>query len=309
MDGAFPFWDNRDMMDLGDLRAFARIAELKSISAAARALRAPKSSVSRCLARLEATIGAPLVERSTRRLRLTDMGTLFQPHALRVLAEVQEAEGAVSDFAGVPRGTLRVNAPITFAIGLIAPMLAPFVARFPEVRIVLDVENRRIDVLAEEVDLVIRIGTLPDSQLVARRLATLQLWACASPAYLAERGTPASVADLSSHALLAWADRPTSWGFTAPSGAHENVEVTPGTVLPEPAIMQVAVAGGAGIARLPDFLVAGPIARGELVHVLPDHAPESVEVYALYPSRRSISAKVRVFTDALVAHLLAARQT
>ena len=164
------------MMDLGDLRAFVRIAELKSVSAAARALRAPKSSMSRSLARLEAEVGMALVDRSTRHLRLTDAGTLLQPHALRILLEVQDATASLSDFAGVPRGTLRINAPVTFAIGLIGPMAAPFMARFPEVRIVLDVENRQIDVLAEEVDLVIRIGVLPDSQLIARRLESLELW-------------------------------------------------------------------------------------------------------------------------------------
>lgn len=115
------------MLDLGDLRAFARIADLKSISASARALGAPKSSVSRSLARLEETVGITLVDRSTRHLRLTDAGLLLQPHALRILAEVYEAEEALGDLAGKPRGTLRINAPVTFAIGLIAPMLAPFI--------------------------------------------------------------------------------------------------------------------------------------------------------------------------------------
>ena len=297
------------MMDLGDLRAFVRIAELNSVSAAARALRAPKSSVSRSLARLEAEVGMALVDRSTRHLRLTDAGTMLQPHALRILLEVQDATASLSDFAGVPRGTLRINAPVTYAIGLIGPMVAPFMARFPEVRIVLDVENRQIDVLAEEVDLVIRIGALPDSQLVARRLASLELWACASPAYLNARGSPASVTELADHTLLAWADRPTEWGFTTPSGGRQTLEVEPGTVLPEPAVMQAVVAGGAGIARLPDFLAAGAIARGEIIRVLPDHLGDAVEVHALYPSRHTISGKVRAFTDALSAHVHAEKKT
>lgn len=154
------------MLDLIDVRAFARIADLRSVSAAARALKAPKSSVSRSLARLEAAVGAVLVERSTRHLRLTDVGALFHPHALRILNDVDEAETALGSFAGVPRGTLRVNALYAFALALLAPMLPAFLARYPEVRVTLDVDNRQVDVLAEQADLMIRIGTLATSGLI-----------------------------------------------------------------------------------------------------------------------------------------------
>jgi len=162
---------------------------------------------------------------------------------------------------------------------------------------------------AEEADLVIRIGGLADSALIARRLATLELWACASPCYLAARGTPGSVGDLIGHDLFAWMDRIERWGFRSPDGRAEEVEVQPRTVVPEPAAMQVMLEGGVGIARVPDFLAASPIARGALVRVLPDLQPDSVEVHALYPSHRSLSAKVRVFIDALVVHLAKMRDT
>lgn len=297
------------MLDLTDIRAFARIADLKSVSGAARTLKAPKSSVSRSLSRLEAAVGVVLVERSTRHLRLTEAGALFLSHALRILNDVDEAETALGSFAGAPRGTLRVNAPFTFAVGLLAPMLPAFLASYPEVRVVLDIENRLIDMLAEDIDLVIRVGELADSALIARRLATIELWACASPAYVAARGMPASAQDLSAHELIAWADRTTTWGFRSCEGKLEEVEVLPRTVVPEPAAAQLVVEGGAGIARLPDFIAADPIAKGTLVRVLPHLKPDAVDVHALYPSHRSLSVKVRVFIDALVIHLARMRGT
>lgn len=291
------------MLDLIDVRAFARIADLRSVSAAARTLKAPKSSVSRSLARLEAAVGAVLVERSTRHLRLTDAGALFHPHALRILNDVDEAETALGSFAGVPRGTLRVNAPYAFALALLAPMLPAFLARYPEVLVTLDVNNRQVDVLAEQADLVIRIGTLATSGLIARRLATMELWACASPAYLATRGTPASVDDLSGHDIVGRVEGRTRWTFRTPGAEPEEIDVNPRLSVPDPALTQVVLIGGAGIGRLPDFMARSAIARGELVRVLAEVEPGSVEVHALYPSHRSLSAKVRVFIDALVAHM------
>ena len=187
------------MLDLADLRAFARIADLGSVSGAARALGMPKSSASRSLARLEAAAGAALVERSTRRLRLTDAGHLLQRHARRILDDVGEAENALAGLISVPRGTLRVSAGFTFAVGPLAPMLPRFLARYPEVRVALTIDNRDVDLLAEEFDLAIRIGPLRDSELIARRLTTVALWTCASPAYLAARGTPATVKELRGH--------------------------------------------------------------------------------------------------------------
>ena len=307
MDTAFPFWNADAVLDLTDLRAFARIADLGSVSAAARALKAPKSSVSRSLARLEQAVGAVLVERSTRRLRLTDAGALLRPHARRILNDVDEAETALGGFGGVPRGLLRVNATYAFAQGVLAPMLPPFLARHPEVRVALDIENRRIDPMAEEADLVIRLGPLADSALIARRLAVLEVWLCASPAYLAARGTPARAADLARHDMIMRSDRAERWELRTADGRAEEVEVRPRAVLAEPAAALAAIAGGAGIGRVPDYLASGAIAEGRLVRVLPCAEPHRVEAHALYPSHRSLSAKVRVFIDALVAHLAAAR--
>jgi DNA-binding transcriptional LysR family regulator len=291
------------MLDLTDLRAFARIAELGSVSGAARALGMPKSSASRSLARLEAVVGLALLERSTRHLRLTDAGRLLQRHARRILDDVSEAENALTGLVGVPRGTLRVSVGFTFAVGPLATMLPRFLARYPEVRVALSIDNRNVDLLAEAFDVAIRIGPLPDSELVARRLTTIALWTCASPVYLAARGTPTTVEDLDAHELIGRVDRRSTWRFRAPGGSRHEIEIVPGTVIPEPAVLKALLIGGAGIGRLPDFHAADAVADGTLVRLLPDCDDESVEVHALYPSHRSLSAKVRVFIDALAEHL------
>ncbi len=295
------------MLHLTDLKAFARIAELGSVSAAARSLRSPKSSVSRSLARLEASVGASLIERSTRSLRLTDAGLLLHRHARRILDDVGEAENALGGLVGVPRGDLRVSVPFTFAAGPLALMLPGFMKRYPEVRVVLSIDNRPVDLLVDEIDLAIRIGRLPDSELIARRLARFELWPCATPAYLAARGVPAAVDDLRHHTLIAHVDRRGPQRFRTPTGEVREVELEPASVVPEPAVVKTMLLAGAGIGWLPDFHAADALASGSLVRVLADHPADSVEAHALYPSHRSLSAKVRVFIDALVAHLAAAR--
>ncbi len=295
------------MLDLAHLRAFARIADLGSVSGAARSLGMPKSSVSRSLSRLEEAVGTALIERSTRHLRLTDAGLLLQRHAARILGDVTEAENAVGGLIGKPTGTLRVSVGFTFAAGPLAPMLPGFLARYPDVRVVLTVDNRMADLLTEEIDVSIRIGPLRDSELIARKLGTIELWPCASPAYLAERGTPRTVEDLLAHRLIAHTDRRIPWSIRTPSGAVHEIQTEPGTVIPEPAVAKIMLLGGAGIAWLPDFNARQAVADGTLVRLLADHPTEAVDVHALYPSHRSLSAKVRVFVDALAAHMVAAR--
>jgi DNA-binding transcriptional LysR family regulator len=291
------------MLDLTDLRVFVRITDAGSISGAARALGMPKSSVSRSLARIEATLRATLVERSTRRLRLTDAGLLLQRHARRILDEVGEAEDAIAGFVGVPRGTLRISAPPSFAAGPLAPMLPAFLARYPELRVVLSFDNQPIVVLPDDIDVAIRAGTLPDSDLVARRLASTQLWACASPGYLATFGTPTTVDELRGHTLVTLFDHRSIWRFRTPGGVVQEFAAEPGLVVPEHAIARTVLIGGAGIGRLPEYHARDAIADGTLVRLLPTYEGERIDVHALYPRQRSLSAKVRVFVDALSAHL------
>lgn len=286
-------------MDFVDLRAFVRITDEGSISSAARSLGAPKSSVSRSLSRLEETLGAVLFERGTRELRLTDAGRLFLPHARRVLIDVDEAGTALDGLIGKPCGTLKINAAVTFALGLIAPMLPDFIRRYPEVRVILETENRIVDLAREDVDVAIRVGRLPDSDLIARKIRLVELWPCASPAYLSDRGVPETPRALAEHELLNWTERPGDWRFVDENGTAHDVALKAGTVAPEPAVTLMLVAAGLGIARLPDFLAAPHVAGGRLVRLLPAFQTETVEVHAVYPAHRSLSAKVRVFIEAL----------
>lgn len=291
------------MLNPFDLRAFSRIAQLRSVSAAARELKMPKSSVSRSLARLEESLRVTLVERSTRHLRLTDAGTLFLPHAVRLLDDMEEAETALTNFAGTARGTLRVSAPLAYVSTLVTPMLPGFLMRYPEVQVVLDLNHRNVDMLAEDIDLVVRMGPLADSSSVARRLPSLHMWLCASPQYVARKGMPVRVADLPAHDVIDRIDGPNEWVFDLPDEGRVRVTLNPRVVSPEPAVGMALILGGAGIGRLPSFMAEPAIAEGRLLRILPESLPQTVEAHALYPSHRSLSAKVRVFIDALVTHL------
>ena len=290
-------------MSPDDLRIFVRITDTGGVSQAANAMRTPKSSISRSLARLEQTAGVRLFERTGRSLRLSEAGQLLLPHARRILDDLAEAGAVLEGMNGQPRGTLRINAAMTYALGIVAPMLPDFIRRYPEVRVVLDTENRIVDFSREDVDVAIRIGVLPDSDLIARKLGRIELWSCASPDYLARHGTPQAPGDLSSHVLLGWHDRPSEWRFVDASGTSHIVTVPPGTVAPEPAVLQVLLAGGIGIGRLPDFLVRPAIAAGTLVRILNGYQSETVDAHVVFPAHRSLSGKVRLFVDSLTASL------
>jgi DNA-binding transcriptional LysR family regulator len=295
-------------MELADIRAFCRVADLGGVSAAARSLGLPKSTISRSLARLEVAVGATLVDRSTRHLRLSDAGVLFRPYAMRILADVDEAGTALDSFAGAPRGILRVSAPFTVAVAILSPMLPWFLASYPEVRVILNVENRVIDMPLEAADLVIRASRgLVDSDLIARHLLTTETWTCASPSYLAAHGTPSTVAELGLHALIGYADGPATWSYRSPDGAVQRIEFTPAGAVSDSAALKPVIGGGGGIGRLPDFIARGAVARGDLVRLFAEMEGDKFEVHALYTSHRSLSAKVRVFIDALIEHLAAER--
>lgn len=295
-------------MELSDLRAFARIADLMSVSAAARALGLPKSGVSRALARLERDVGTLLVDRSTRHLRLTDAGRLFRPHALRILADVDEAVAAMEGLGGTPAGTLRVSLPYTVATALVAPMLPGFVAAFPQVRVVLAVENRFIDMPVEAADLLIRVGPLVNNDLIARRLLESEAWVCASPGYLATHGIPLRAADLRHHLLIGYADRPMAYQDDV-GGDGGRIELPPTVAISDSAALLPVVLADGGIATLPDFLAAPYVTDGRLVRLWPAARGDRTVIHAVYPSHRSLSAKVRVFIDALVSSIAAISAT
>jgi DNA-binding transcriptional LysR family regulator len=297
-----PGIERSSMLDLDALSAFVRVADLGGISQAARALGAPKSSVSRELANLEASLGIALLERSNRSLRLTDAGRLLHEHAVRILGEIEEAQTSLGNLVATPQGPLRVSAPYAFAVARLAPMLSSFLVRYPQVRVVLDAENRVGDVNARDADVAIRFGRLPNSELVARRLPSVASWLCASSTYLAAHGRPRTVADLARHAIVAHTVSH-EWTFDTVGVGVEWVTVKPRAVISDPTVSLPMLQAGVGIGQLPDFVATSALRDKSLVRVLPRSEGPRVDAHALYPSHRSLSPKVRVFLDDLVAYL------
>lgn len=295
------------METLTGLEVFVRVVRAGSFSAAARELNQTPSAVSKQIARLEDRLGARLLNRTTRRLGLTEVGAAFHARAERILGEVEEAEQAVSHLNAAPRGTLRLDMPSSFGRLYIAPLLPRFLSRYPDIRIDASLNDRYIDPLEEAVDLVIRIGELSDSSLIARRLAPNRRVVCGTPAYFARYGRPARPADLTAHNCLV---------YTYRAGRHDWPFVCQGAAPPAPEIVRVhgnletnnvevlrsAVLADLGIGLFPLWLAGPDLAAGRLVRALPKHhAPDSA-VYAVYPPGRHLSPKVRSFVDFLAAH-------
>jgi LysR family transcriptional regulator AphB len=294
--------------DLNDVLAFTQVADSGSFTRAAERLGWPKSTVSHRVARLEACLGARLLERSTRRLRLTDVGARFHEHARRVLQELDEAAATVASFRSRPQGRLRVSASVVLGQALLPAMLAEYASLHPDVELFVDLTNRRVDLLEEGFDLAIRAGTLPDSSLVARRLGRAAARLFAAPAYLRRHGSPKAVADLSRHVLL---DNTTTgpgqaWQLTHDDGRDEQVIAPARLAANDALLLREIAAAGAGIATLPAFVAAPAVSVGRLVAVLPGWATRRVDVQAVFPSHKSLSPAVRAFVDLAALRLGAA---
>jgi DNA-binding transcriptional LysR family regulator len=298
------------MLDLVDLHAFIRIAELGSISAAARATNTSKSALSRSLTRLEEHLGTTLLERTTRSLKPTDAGVLLRERGQQLLDQAAQVESAVEALAGALSGELHVTVPYTLATGPIAAMMPAFLTRYPGIRVIFDFDNRGPEVMPEGFDVAIRAGPLPDSDLLARRLAGPALWACASPAYLERHPPITCLADLDAHDWVVHAAHRREYVFRSRDGAEraEHKVVLPaGTVASEPEVVRSMLLSGVGIGLLPDYLAADAVRLGQLVRILPAYDLGTIDITALYPRWHAGSAKVRVFINALTEHLLAAR--
>lgn len=287
------------MLTLIDILVLAKVAELRSVTRTAKTLGMPKSSVSRNLARLEEELGAPLIQRAGKQLSLTDSGQVFYQHALRILGDVDEAQIAVGQMRSSPRGHLRVAAPVTSGQFLLAPLLPEFLARYPDVTLALELTSRRIDPIEEQIDVVIHVGPLEDSRLVARKLGAFPLWLYGSPAYLAQRGTPTKVGDLSRHTVLDIFEGPHNWELEGPDG-KVTMAVAPRLSINDPSAVMTAAAGGTGLGWMPPFLCAQDVEAGLLVHVLPDWRRGVREVHALFPGPRTLSPRARAFIDFLL---------
>lgn len=287
---------------LAGMEVFVRAIRLGGLSAAGRSMGISPTMAARHLDALEARLGTTLVNRTTRRLALTDAGTAYLDRAERVLAEIAEADADASAQSLAVEGLLRVSAPATFGVMYIADLAADFHRLHPGVTIELGLDDRHVDLLEERWDMAIRIGRLSDSSLVARRLAPVRLAVCASPGYLAERGTPTSLADLSDHDCLGYTlvtlTGTAVWGFGPDGGEQIPIRGSLHANNGE-ALVRAAVAGQ-GLVYGPRFIAANAIRQGELVEV--DLGAEYMDlgaVHAVTHSRRRLSARVRSWLDFL----------
>lgn len=287
---------------LTGMQVFERVAALGSLTAAARALSMSQTMATKHLAALESRLGVQLVHRSTRALRLTEAGRGYLDAVERILADIDEAEGRAAELRGTVRGTLRLNAPVSFGIRRLAPLLPGLAARHPDLVVDLGLNDRRVNLIDEGWDMAIRVGRLDDSRLVARKLADCPAVTCAAPAYLARHGTPRRVDELAGHVCLSYTLSRQAGGETWAFGARADIRVAVrGPVRANNGDVLVAAAvAGMGIVHQPDFLVEDEIAAGRLVPLVLDQpAPPIGGVHALWPADRSPPAKVRAVVDYL----------
>ncbi len=290
---------------LSDVAVFVQVVSRGSFTAAAETLGLSKSVVSKYVTRLEDRLGARLLNRTTRRLSLTEVGRAFFERSQRGLLEIEEAEAEVSRLQGEPRGELRLSSPMSFGILHLAPLLPALLARYPELTVDMVLDDRKVDLVDEGFDLAIRIGELPDSSLVARRLGPCRHVVCGSPAYFARSGIPQSPEDLSQHAAITYryANAPDEWHFLAADGGHRQVTVTSRIKMNSSLALREALLNGAGVTLTPTFVVGADIRAGRLRAVLQGYRAMEVSIYAVYPQRKHLSPKIRAFVDFLAEHI------
>ncbi|MBK9034371.1 MAG: LysR family transcriptional regulator [Myxococcales bacterium] len=290
-------------MDLNEIVVFAKVVETKSFTAAAQQLGLPKSTVSRKVSQLEERLDARLLQRTTRKLSLTEIGQAYYERCQRIVADIASAEQLVGDMQTTPRGRLKVTAPVDIGAFRLGELTAAFLTKQPDIDVHLELTDRVVDLVDEGYDLGIRFGPLPESSLVARRLTTLAMGLYASPAYLERRGTPTDPDELGEHDLLVFAPVPrlATWTLQGPTG---QVELTPSARLTSNNLLAVheAARNGAGIAYIAGFVLrcAGD---SVLVPVLPTWRSAPIDLFAVYPSGRNLAPKVRLYLDYLAEQL------
>jgi DNA-binding transcriptional LysR family regulator len=287
-------------VDLNDIIVFTKVVETHSFTGAAEQLGLPKSTVSRKLAQLEERLGVRLVQRTTRKLALTDIGQAYYDRCSKIVADLAAAEQLVTDMQATPSGRVRVTAPIDLSSTHLGAIVAEFLAMHTDINVELEATDRIVDLIEEGFDVAVRFGPLPESTLIARRLCTVDGVLCAAPSYLARRGTPTTVEELDDHDRVLFTPSKTTQSWTLARGdasyefgrpahfASNNVE----------AVRDAALAG-AGIAVLTDFMVAADIASGTLVPMLADWRSRVFEVNAVYPARQNLPPRITLFLDHL----------
>ena len=293
------------MSSLTDVAVFVQVVDSGSFTAAAERLDLSKSVVSKYVTRLEERLGARLLNRTTRRLSLTEAGRVFYSRSRLGLQAIDEAEAEVSRLQGEPRGTLRINTPMSFGILHVAPALPEFLRRYPHVSVDMSLDDRIVDMVEEGYDVSVRVAELPDSSLVARRLAPCRTVIVAAPAYLERHGTPRAPADLRDHNVITFRYQESAlhWHFKGPGQKTYSVPVAGTVQMNNSLALREALLGGAGITRTPTFVVGEDLKAGRLVPLLTDYETLQISVYLVYPQRRHLSPKVRAFVDFLAQRI------
>ena len=283
------------------ITAFVRVVEAGSFARAADRMGASVSAVSRHVAELEAHLAVRLLNRTTRRLSLTEGGQAFFDRCVQLLADLEEAEAAVSSAALVPRGTLRLTCSASFGSRHLAPAIAAFAVRHPQMRFDVELSERFVDLVEEGFDLAVRIGAAGSQNVVARRIGTTRMLCCAAPSYLERNGEPRKPEDLATHQCMSYEYLPNRnvWSFRDPAGAERSVRITGAIHSNNGRFLVALAASGAGISREPDFISGPDVRAGRLKPILRDFEPLPLPIYVVYPSRRHLSAKVRAFADFL----------
>ena len=289
--------------DLNELAVFTYVVEHGGFTAAADATQLPKSNISRRIANLEKRLGVRLLERTTRKVHLTEIGNIYYRHCRRMLDEANHADLCVERVMETPRGTLRVSATVTTGQLLLAPLATEFMTQNPEVQLELLLVNRHVDVIDEGFDLVIRIGALEDSSLVTRSLGHCGLFVYASPEYLEARGTPQHPEDLEYHDCLVMSDMHNDNQWTLSNGdINKQMSLKPRAIVNDFATLRSIVADGGGVAILPGYLHTDEYDK-RLVRVFDDWSAPQIEFHAVFPSHRGATPKVRAFLDFLAVNL------
>jgi DNA-binding transcriptional LysR family regulator len=290
------------MDTLKAMQVYIAVVEAGSFVAAADRLDTSNAAISRHVAALEAHLGARLLNRTTRRLSMTDVGLEYFNRAQAIFADVSEAEAIAGQNLAKPSGQLRISAPLSFGIAKLSQWLPCFVARYPDLKLDIDLSDRLVDLATDGIDVAVRIGRQAAStNVISRRLGSISLEICASPDYLKRRGTPTSPQELSDHQTTSYSYLSTgdSWTLTNKQGRTETIRIRPSIHANNGDILSKMSVRGCGIIMQPTFVVEEDIAAGRLVRVLNDWNVEGLNLYAIYLSRKFLPAKVRVFIDYL----------
>lgn len=281
---------------------FCEIVQQQSLSAAAKRFGHTASHVSKELARLEARLGARLLNRTTRRLSLTETGQIYYDNARRLVKDAGVIESQIQTLGDRPFGELKMSVPAVFAQGCFGAWLPEFLARYADIKLNLDVSDRRVDMVSEGYDLIVRIGALPDTDLIARELFQTNLLTVAAPDYLARHGVPEHPTDLANHSLIDFSHRDIahSWSYPGTNGAAISFAIDPRTRCNDAQMERALALAGTGLTRLPGLICEADIAQGRLVPVLREFEPKPAGVHLVYATREHLPQKTRAMADFLI---------